>query len=36
MPSRLAGVWFRLRYQSRPYFAWINRCWRCLINPYHD
>jgi hypothetical protein len=22
-------------YSSRPYFAWVNRCWHCLIDPFH-
>jgi hypothetical protein len=22
-------------YSNRVYFAWSNRCWRCLINPFH-
>lgn len=24
------------RFIERFWFAWVNRCWRCLWRPFHD
>jgi len=27
---------YRVLYRSRVYYALLNRCWRCLLDPFHD